>query len=145
MQRLSSIALVAVVLGFAALGPSGQAEEEKEVPFVLAGHELFYLRATVGGFTPRQRWAILQRRIVKILSQPDYAKQSVTVAKKGRDATISVGKTLFITVTHTDATVNKTTVAKLAKAWADKLRTALPLASPAPPPGVAREGGGPGG
>jgi hypothetical protein len=136
----SALMVFVVVGAVAPVRPAG-AEQEKEVPFVLAGRELFYLRATVAGYTPRQRWGQLQQRIVQILAQPDCTKQPVIVAKKGLDATISVGKRLFITVTQADARVNKTRVTKLAKLWADKLRAALPLADPAPPPGMTRKRG----
>lgn len=128
-----------VLLSTILIAGAATAEEQSPVPFVLGGKEVFYIRASAAGYSPKQRWEILQRRIVQILKAPNAVSQPVEVAKKGRDATITIGGKLLITATLHDARVNKTTVSKLADTWAKKVREVLPLADPTPPPAATKK------
>jgi hypothetical protein len=95
----------------------------------LAGYLLLTLRTPTEAKALQTRVDAVQARANDLLALSNTLPK-IEVRKCRCDTSIYAGGKVFLTITAADAKAGKTTVAKLAKSWADKLRTTLPKATP---------------
>jgi len=134
MTRALGVAAVYAVLAVLLALP---ARAETDVP--LGGYWLFPIRCAAGGLTAEQRAEAIGKRAAALLELNNPAALNIRIVRLGEQANIYAGGKLFATVNPCDARANKTTVMKLAKTWAERLRTTYPLVI-SQKPGVGSSG-----
>lgn len=130
--------ILGIWLGVLVTAMPALGQEGGDARVTLGGVTILEFRAAAGGFTPEQRKAAMQSRIVEILSHEELGSGHVRVerGKGGRTARVMVGRMLLITATGADAQANRSTPEKLARAWAANFRRALAAGKPRPSPGA---------
>lgn len=125
MKKLTATLLITILI--TALTCSFAQAAEGDI--WLAGYLLLTLKTPAEAKAFQQRVDIVQLRANDLL---EYSSKlpSVGVKKSRGQVNIVAGGKVFLTVTPADASVNKTTVDKLANSWAQRLRTILPKATP---------------
>lgn len=114
-----SLAGAALALTAALCAPAAPAQRGGGEPVRLGGRTILTLRASAGGFTPRQRRVRLEQRVNAIVSHPDFDPKNVEieVGPNERTATVWFGRQLFVTATQADAIAHDTTPERLARTW----------------------------
>ncbi len=150
MHRYTLGGVMVAALFVALLLPDGLLAQEGKGPVpadISINNYLFLrIRTPAAGFTVDQRRLLLEQRLVEIVSTENTGNPPVRVGNIRGKPTIYVGKVQLITVYPRDADANKTTMAKLAAQWAERIRKGLiqvgPArhAKPAAPEGEAETG-----
>jgi hypothetical protein len=105
--------------------PSACAED-----IVLAGKVVASITAPGDFKTVVQRASDIDKRICQAISVEDVGHPKMKIAVVGGKQAIYVGKTFIMKVYDADAKRYKVSAAQLAKTWAGRLSTLLPLAEP---------------
>lgn len=95
----------------------------------LAGYLLLTLKTPTDASALQQRVDAVQLRANDLLELSSRLP-NISVKKTGPSFGIYADKKVFLTVTASDARVSRTSTQKLANAWAKRLRTILPDATP---------------
>lgn len=125
LRKLTATLLITILLTALACSLAQAADGD----IWLAGYLLLTLKTPDDAKAFQQRVDVVQQRANDLLAYSSKIP-SVEVKKSGGKTIIFAGGKVFLTVTPDDARVNKTTVDKLAKSWAQRLRKILPEATP---------------
>ena len=88
---------------------------------VVNSQVVMWLQASSNGYSPQERWAIVENRIIRA----SQVAQPVSWSMVNGAPTIFVGDRCIVTVCQGDAKVNGCTPSVLAGVWTDNLHRAL--------------------
>jgi hypothetical protein len=125
LKKLTVVLLITVLLA----GLTCSLAQAAAGDIWLAGYLLLTLKTPNDAKAFQQRVDTVQLRANDLLAFSSTIP-SVDVRKSGGKVSIFADNKVFLTVTADDARVNKTTVDKLARSWAQRLRKILPDATP---------------
>ncbi|MCL5283390.1 MAG: hypothetical protein M1330_01550 [Armatimonadetes bacterium] len=121
------------MLALAAVASASQSNTAGRLAF--DGREILTFRATVAGFSPKQREGIIEERITNILSEtehPPLRAHDIRLVRLNNQVLITVRGHLLVTVSKLDARANSGTRQTVGLIWLRHFRTVLPGASPVP-------------
>lgn len=125
MKKAALTLVAAILLATLACSTSYAAQGD----IWLAGYHLLRLKTPADANAFQQRVDVVQSRANELLELSSKIPKVEVRKERGR-TDIYAGNKVFITVTPADAKACGTTVDKLARAWAHRLRTILPEATP---------------
>lgn len=125
MRKLTATLLITILLTALTCSLSHAAAGD----IWLAGYLLLTLKTPTEAKAFQARVDTVQLRANDLLELSDKVP-SVDVKKSRGKVNIVAGGKVFLTVTAEDARAGSTTVDKLARSWAQRLRTILPKATP---------------
>jgi peptidylprolyl isomerase len=108
------------------LGVSGTAFAAQSGDISLAGEVVMRLRVGAGGLSLEERAALIQARLIDLLSVTDLSSSDVGVRPTRYGPTIYVRGRKFLTVDKETATASGTTPDLLAASWSKRLAQVLP-------------------
>ncbi len=108
------------------LGLSGSAFAAQSGDISLAGKVVMRLRVGAGGLSLEERAALVQARLIDLLSVTDLSSSDIGVRPTRYGPTIYVRGRKFLTVDKETATASGTTPDLLAASWAKRLAQVLP-------------------
>ncbi len=103
--RLTSILLVLTVLVCGAVLAQVQETAPKKSPnaVVIDGQELFDIQAPMGPYSPAQRANNIQKRLERLVTDPDFKPESIEIVSSETGVDIVAGDLIVMTVSETDA------------------------------------------
>jgi len=131
-EGLTVSLLIPLLLVVSPIFPSPASQPESEFGEVRVGPKVaFTLEATVGGITPKERAEIVNRRIERVLTDPNLDPKSIRVESlpDGTWRVVVDGFTIVV-VTERDAEAKGKSVEELAKEWALILKMGISQIKP---------------
>ncbi|WNC46143.1 hypothetical protein RHI63_05350 [Thermosynechococcus sp. GLH187] len=103
------------------------AAEIQEYPVILDGEVLFEVREGIGSFTPEERAAAIQRRILQVAEDEDIPVESITIKRVGDRDNVSVvqDNRPLVTITKADVGDRLETQEEIAIELAQRIREAI--------------------
>jgi small-conductance mechanosensitive channel len=98
------------------------ANENTGVPVEIDGRPVLAVYAHVAGFTPRERAAAIQERIIALCKRRDIAPEAIRAEDRGTWSEIMAGDTRIMGVTEADAVAAERKRADLASEYAEIIR-----------------------